>query len=356
MDDLTPIGSQENILSSQAASVANGDEPNSSPVLPQLRKDHGSKPRKPPTITPRSFTRFFTPKSSLERGGRIGTSRQALRDITASASNRRGRRTPTKDTIQTFKEDLEDTDGMRNGKRRKIVASIDTTPDRSSPLKRIRNQSLDIAEDDETDVDSVISNIEPEEHLRCFGGKRGSKAGPSTKPITGSQYHHGLGRDLRREIGTCGRITESSSACIASSKDWQYETSNFFTRPEDSFVSMNVAAPSEYTNPFCTASCNSKSSIRSRIQRLLMEIIKPTLLSPLEMKMVVFRYWKARGATSLAFRKHTSHSRHIKMPSSTSRSHLMICCWQRHQGTRPPRSSTCRLSVHHTSWKDMSRR
>lgn len=263
MENLTPIGSQENALSSQEASTGHGEEPGSSPVLPQLPKEHGSKQRKPPTITPRSFTRFFTPKSSLERSGKIGASRQALRDITASASNRRGRRTPTKDTIKIFDDDLEDTNGISRRKKRKVVASIETTPDRSSPLKRIRNQSLDIAEDGETDAETVKSDDEPGEHLRGFDRRHNEKIVNIIKPITGSQHRHGLGRDLRREIGTYGRITKARSPYVGGSKDWQYETTNFFTRPEDSFVSMNVAAPSEYTNPFCTASCNSMSSVHS---------------------------------------------------------------------------------------------
>lgn len=259
MDDLTPIGSQENVISSQAASTDHKENPSSSPVLPQLPKEYGSKPRKPPTITPRSFTRFFTPKSSLERGGKIGASRQALRDITASASNRRGRRTPTKDTIQIYENDFEGTAGISERRKRKTAASIDTTPDRSSPLKRIRNQSLDIVEDDETDIESVVSQDEPEDDLQSFGRKHAIRAS-AIEPISGSEYRDGLGRDLRREIGTYGRITKARSPYAGGSKDWQYETTNFSTRPEGVFISMNVAAPSEHTDPFCTASCNSKPS------------------------------------------------------------------------------------------------
>lgn len=255
MNDLTPIGSQENVLSSQAASTDHGEDPNLSPILPQLPKGNGSKPRKPPNITPRSFTRFFTPKSSLERGGKIGASRQALRDITASASNRRGRRTPTKDTVQISPDDLEGTPGISNRGKRKLAASLDTTPDRSSPLKRIRNQSLEIAEDDETDVETLVSEDEAEKHLQSFGSKHEKRVN-TIKQISGSQYRHGLGRDLRRETGTYGRITKARSPTIGGSKDWQYETTNFLTRPGDTFVPMNVAAPSEHTNPFCTASCN----------------------------------------------------------------------------------------------------
>ena len=253
MEDQTPQGSQENPLSSCAAST-NGENLGSSPVLPSLSKQHGSKPRKPPTITPRSFTRFFTPKSSLERGGRIGASRQALRDITASASNRKGRRIPTKDTIQIFAENGDRTTrGLR--RKRKVPDSVDVTPDRSSPLKRIRNQSLEISEDEDSGTESIQSRDDAEGLLRRYG-----RQPKSIERIIGSNYRGGQGQYLRREIGAHGRA--SSNWCLGRgagfAQEWQQETTKFSTRPKDAYVSMNVATPSDHTIPFCTASCNSK--------------------------------------------------------------------------------------------------
>ena len=256
MENQTPQGSQEqeNPLSSCATSP-NEEDLCSSPVLPSLSKRHGSKPRKPPTITPRSFTRFFTPKSSLERGGRIGASRQALRDITASASNRKGRRTPTKDTVQVLTEDGQGT--VRGSRRkRKIPDPVDETPDRSSPLKRIRNQSLDISEDDDSDTGIIESRNDLEEPLQTYG-----RQPKSIERIIGSKYRGGQGRYLRREIGASGRasVNRRLSDGIGFAEEWQHETTKFSTRPKDAYVSMNVATPSDHTIPFCTASCNSKS-------------------------------------------------------------------------------------------------
>ena len=257
MEDHPPLGSQENALSSCATST-NGENLGSSPVLPSLGKQHGSKPRKAPTITPRSFTRFFTPKSSLVRGGRIGTSRQALRDITASASNRKGRRTPTKDTVQLFREDGEGTVGGSKRRKRKIPDSSDVTPDRSSPLKRIRNQSMDVSEDEGSDTGTIESRDDAEEALRRYG-----RQPKFINRITGSNYRGGQGRYLRREIGTRGRATEPGylSHGVGISKEWQQETTNFATRPEDAYICANVATPSDHTIPFCTASCNSKLQV-----------------------------------------------------------------------------------------------
>ncbi|CAF9940763.1 hypothetical protein IMSHALPRED_002161 [Imshaugia aleurites] len=257
MEDHTPSGSQGNAVSSCATST-NGENLGSSPVLPSLDKEHGSKPRKAPTITPRSFTRFFTPKSSLERGGRIGASRQALRDITASASNRKGRRTPTKDTIQIFREDEEETVGGTKRRKRKIPDCLDVAPDRSSPLKRIRNQSMDVSDDESSDTGTIDSRDGPEDALRRYG-----RQPKSIERILGSNYRGGQGRYLRREIGIRGRAPEPSclGRGIESSREWQQETTNFATRPEDAHVCTNVATPSDHTIPFCTASCNTNTLI-----------------------------------------------------------------------------------------------
>lgn len=254
MEDQTPLGSQENPLPSSAIST-DGENLGSSPVLPNRGERHGGKPRKPPTITPRTFTRFFTPKSSLKRGGRIGASRQALRDITASASNRKRRRTPTKDTIQILGEDGEGIAGGSKRRRRKIPNSLDVTPDRSSPLKRIRKQSLEISEDERSDTGTIESRDGADGSSHRYGRQQNL-----TERIIGSNYRGAQGRYLRREIGVQARASEPR--CVGRgvwmSKEWQQETSNFSTRPEDAHVCMNVATPSDTTIPFCTASCNSE--------------------------------------------------------------------------------------------------
>ena len=257
MEDLTPLGSQENPQSSCTTST-NAGNLDSSPVLPSLSNQRGSKPRKAPTITPRSFTRFFTPKSSLKRGARIGASRQALRDITASASNRRGRKTPTKDTVQIFLEDGEEIGRDSKRRKRKIPDSVDVTPDRSSPLKRIRNQSLKVSDDEGSDTGSIESRDDGEDILRRYDRQQ-----KSIERIVGSKYRGSQGRCLRREIGIHERVSghRCSGRSTGFSREWQQETTGFSTRPEDAYICMNVATPSEHTIPFCTASCNSELQV-----------------------------------------------------------------------------------------------
>jgi hypothetical protein len=59
------------------------------PASQEQNERSRTKPRRPPTVTPRTFTRFFTPRSSQE-SPKISTSRDALRTITNSAMNRIG--------------------------------------------------------------------------------------------------------------------------------------------------------------------------------------------------------------------------------------------------------------------------
>lgn len=256
MEERTPCASQEDILSSRAASI-DGENPTSSPILPPAKKQDGGKPRKAPTITPRSFTRFFTPKSSLERGGRIGASRQALRDITSSGSNRSGRRTSTKDTVKDFGESISRTDNELRRRKRKTHDSLNTIPDRSSPLKRIRGQSLEIPGNDGSGHDSG-DELEDRSPVRARLDRRMITI---TEPVVRSKYRGPQGRKLRQEIGAYGRIskTRSFNHQLAGAKEWQYETTNFFTKPDDTYLCMNVSAQADNTIPFSIATCNSES-------------------------------------------------------------------------------------------------
>ena len=133
---------------------------------------------------------------------------------------------------------------------------MDIAPDRSSPLKRIRNQSLEISSEDESDVEREEGEDETEKGMF----QRQSQPTKVVGPFHASGYRTCLGRDLRREIYGYGRIfkARSSNMGFGGAKDWQCETSNFFSTPEDINFCHKIAKPTECTVPFCTASCNSK--------------------------------------------------------------------------------------------------
>lgn len=172
--------------------------PPSSPLLPPSSQC-SEKPKRGPNVTPRTFKRFFTPKTSLSRDNKVGASRQALRDITASALNRAQRASAAKDTVRS----IEEIKGAfpeisKNKRKRQLPISPDTTPDRSSPLKRLKLPSLDIFADSEGGrIDSEDELIDSEKEC-CEGKPR------PINPVQ-SNLRGRLGWSLRRELGGFSR-------------------------------------------------------------------------------------------------------------------------------------------------------
>ena len=231
--------------------------PTSSPLLPSRQS---TKRKQPPTVTPKRFTRFFTPRSSLGRGSKIGASRKALRDITSLGANRKStasRRTPTKDSIRILDE-TEESPQIRKKRRTRDLVTPDTTPDRSSPLKRIRKQSLGLSDDE----GSIEGGYNSDEYLSDNGVVRRVRGNRTrlnyVEPIAYSKVRGSLGRLLRQESGDYSR---RYATIDHGNDDWQYETANFMTKPEDSYACLNPTNQQETTIPFCATSCNCKLRI-----------------------------------------------------------------------------------------------
>ena len=208
---------------------------------------------------------FFTPKSSLRHGGRIGTSRRVLRDITATGSNRKNQRKTEIDTGQAEPWSDPGATPRVNKRKRYTPPSPATTVDFSSPLKRVQKKSLDIL-DDHGSSEEVGRSEDEDDYSSQDGSPRAGYAAP-IKPITYSRYRASLGQGLRREIGDHARVTWSPSASsrITKAYEHQHETADFYTKPVDAHDCYNISTPSSHTIPFCTASCNSKYSIEKEI-------------------------------------------------------------------------------------------
>lgn len=189
-----------NMLSGDNDNSQSLPPPPSSPLLPPTTSRQCSeKPKKGPNVTPRTFKRFFTPKSSLNRDNKVGASRQALRDITASASNRPQQRASAKDAVRGFEEIKGAFPEVSKKKRkRQIPISPDTTPDRSSPLKRLKLPSLDIFADSEGGRIDSEDELNDSEKKYCEGKPR------AISPVQ-SNLRGRLGWSLSREIGGFSR-------------------------------------------------------------------------------------------------------------------------------------------------------
>ena len=118
-------------------------QPPSSP--PSIASD-GRRAQKPPSVTPRSFRRFFTPRSLLPTANNSATpttSRQALRALTSPTVNRLGptflrtSKAGTRSPHDSLPEDFIRTPSRKRKDSFSSVASLL----QSSPLKRVRVRS-----------------------------------------------------------------------------------------------------------------------------------------------------------------------------------------------------------------------
>lgn len=129
--------------------------PRSEPILPPSSQEIPSSPpsiasdvggrrklKKPPPVTPRSFRKFFTPRSMLNGGnnGGIRTNRQALQTLSSPAINRLGpafARTSKASTSGPVLNEPAELIRTPNKKRKLSFSSIGS-PLQSSPLRKVR--------------------------------------------------------------------------------------------------------------------------------------------------------------------------------------------------------------------------
>ena len=208
--------------------------------------DKSKKPKKPPPITPRRFTKFFTPRLHNARRA-VRSSRSALRDITAGS---------VLNKTQHQAGPSASTEDETPRKKRKLSFSSPTSSLRSSPLRpdmllsssqeissTILRPSIDalgdlseVGEEDETDV-------EPELKV------------PQAPKIREYQGQHPSSHLLFRRIGGRRPWREPQQSQV-----WQEYTKDFCARPEDVHTTQAIHATT-LSLPFCVASCNTNSLV-----------------------------------------------------------------------------------------------
>ncbi|KAK3373882.1 WD40-repeat-containing domain protein [Lasiosphaeria ovina] len=237
---------------------------------PRAPPSQGSRERRNPSITPRKFRRFFTPRSRVSSNP--SAVRTALRDLTAPALNRcQTPSSPLKPISEelTFDDLPSLHDAQQRPKRRKVQhdtpdrlpsylpSPLDSSPAllptpelRRGPQSPIRSlQARRSAQDDLDMYDSASEDNEDEE-----------------APVDQTSYktpiplhRRGLGGQLlQRMTGSLSRANDR--ALLHPVADWRSETANFYTKPEDAHsCTSHEGAPRSI--PFCTASCNKCSLV-----------------------------------------------------------------------------------------------
>lgn len=207
----------------------------SSPIAaPSANKS--SKPRKPPSITPRRFTRFFSPMTTRSGANSKSKSSRRLKDITKNANNQDGPHAPPK--FHGF-QDFQDVQFETPRKKRKILPTPESSPVQpldSSPLRPSNyTPPRSIAYDDLDSLGEVSEEDDEEE-----------KHFPT--PITRLRDTGSSNRILQRSFGGSRSIGRGKIYDHCAS--YQAQTSQFYSRPEDNYNFRGAALP------FCVAHCN----------------------------------------------------------------------------------------------------
>jgi len=146
------------------------------------------KPKKPPPVTPRSFRRFFTPRSALNaanNAGSVKTSRQALKEIRSPALNRLG---PAFTKISNTGDNRSPKNTLADitqtpCRKRKLSFSSPGSPQQSSPLRKVHVASHI---HDDREVEKTVNELEVNCATRDEESKSGCdviKTAPQVKPI-----------------------------------------------------------------------------------------------------------------------------------------------------------------------------
>lgn len=122
------------------------------PSSPSLASSQGSnKPKKKPTVTPRTFKRFFTPRSLKGSSNSTGSSRKILEDITVSGSNRL-LFTQTKGNKSTFRQTTEEPESISRKRKRQSVNSIPGSLSQPSPLIQKASPLTNMSQNDQPEI------------------------------------------------------------------------------------------------------------------------------------------------------------------------------------------------------------
>ncbi|KAJ9252699.1 hypothetical protein DTO195F2_7348 [Paecilomyces variotii] len=225
------------------------------------------KPKRPPPVTPRSFRRFFTPRSLLNAAGNTGnvkTSRQALKELSSPVVNRLGPAfTRIPKGIDNRPANHASTELTRTpSTKRKFSISSLGSPQQSSPLRKVRIAPR-IHEDVilERPVDEIhIPEPDREAQSRPEYGlaKALEEIKAPAKPIRRSVALQTSGQLYMRSIGT----PRANRTVIRSTygTGWQDQTSNFYTRADDLYSCVSHTED-RLSLPFCIASCNTNTLV-----------------------------------------------------------------------------------------------
>ncbi|KAI0866247.1 WD40-repeat-containing domain protein [Xylaria cubensis] len=220
-------------------------------LLSPPRQSNG-KERKDPSITPRKFKRFFTPRSRVP--SQLSPARKALRDLTAPAVNQRYQTpAPSSPLKPLFEEDLDGEDlefpSCRTSKRRKIRHTPESSPVQSPPLRTSHGLGFGLL----SPTRSLFSSQEICESNDEYSDDDLSTPSHPPKRLLSLPSRGLAGQLAQRELGSLPRAGHAYMSYPAA--DWRIDTADFYSRPDD----VHVCTSHERNNeciPFSAATCH----------------------------------------------------------------------------------------------------
>lgn len=231
--------------------------PSSIPVPTSPSRRIHRKQKKPPPITPRSFNRFFTPRSSLNTRSSVRTSRTALEEITSSALNASKSSTEKGESLfggalirNEASFEIQSSPPLER-KRKLSMSSMVSSSQCSTPARRLR-----VSFPDSSPVIDVFEDAPYSSPLRA---RSNYERAPLVhrrpiEPIRKSSVLTKLGGLTLRSVAARARTTLTAEMGY----DWQSETGSFYSDAESSHACVSHSNANTHALPFCSASCNSK--------------------------------------------------------------------------------------------------
>ena len=228
----------------------------------------GTKERRLPSVTPRKFNRFFTPRSQSIIAL---TSRTALENITSHDSSTRnishsGPLRPFKDLAGQENSPASFARGL---KRRKLYHTPEQSPENSDG-ENTKHKDLEFMIGADAEIYYNNQNIPSSPCERAL---------KITSHVEATEEQHDIPKGIVntppkpiRRIETGGLAAQLLQLRIGASStphhlsyeypadDWENETSGFYSKPLDVHMTTGVGGPHRVI-PFCTASCNTNSLV-----------------------------------------------------------------------------------------------
>ncbi|CZT03230.1 related to lethal(2) denticleless protein [Rhynchosporium agropyri] len=253
MSSTEPKGQLEPAIFQENTSIEaiHGSSPPQSPK-------RGKKERRAPSVTPRKFTRFFTPRST--HGSLPNTrSRRALNDIAApNTSNRYTQSSPLQPFRDINGQESSPLGFTRESKRRKVFHTME--------MSNGKQLGFVGAHDEDSNMAGVLSSpceravqalhyIEEDEEATSETEDEEGQILEPVKRIVRIQNRGLAGQLLHRSTGTSPRHY------LYPVNDWQDHTAKFYSNPEDVHTSMSILHDgARRTIPFCARGLSAPGS------------------------------------------------------------------------------------------------